>query len=84
VPQGKEVIVATTRVFKSGNSQAVRLPKEFSVKSKVVEILRRGDEIVLREPGKGLGRAFEVLTELPEDFLVEERQDTLPQHREGL
>jgi len=84
VPQGKEVVVATTRVFKSGNSQAVRLPKEFSVKSKVVEILRRGDEIVLREPGKGLGRAFEVLTELPEDFLVEERQDTLPQHREGL
>lgn len=84
MPQGKEVIVATTRVFKSGNSQAVRLPKEFSVKSKVVEILRRGDEIVLREPGKGLGRAFEVLTELPEDFLVEERQDTLPQHREGL
>jgi len=84
VPQGKEVVVATTRAFKSGNSQAVRLPKEFSVKSKVVEILRRGDEIVLREPGKGLGRAFEVLTELPEDFLVEERQDTLPQHREGL
>ena len=84
MPQGKEVVVATTRVFKSGNSQAVRLPKEFSVKSKVVEILRRGDEIVLREPGKGLGRAFEVLTELPEDFLVEERQDTLPQHREGL
>jgi antitoxin VapB len=84
VPQGKEVVVATTRVFKSGNSQAVRLPKEFSVKSQVVEILRRGDEIVLREPGKGLGRAFEVLTELPEDFLAEERLDTLPQHREGL
>jgi antitoxin VapB len=47
-------------------------------------LFRRGDEIVLREPGKGLGRAFEVLTELPEDFLAEERQDTLPQHRKGL
>jgi len=54
----------TTRVFKSGISRAVRLPREFSVKGKIVEILRRGDEIVLREPGKRIGRAFEVLTEL--------------------
>jgi antitoxin VapB len=74
----------TTRVFKSGNSQAVRLPKGFCVKSKIVEILRRGDEIVLRETGKGLGRAFEVLTELPDDFFAEGRQDALPQQREGL
>jgi len=36
-------------VFKSGNSQAVRLPKAFRVKSKEVEI-RAGDEIV---PGTG-------------------------------
>jgi antitoxin VapB len=79
-----EVVMKTTRVFKSGNSQAVRLPKEFSVKSKVVEILRRGDEIVLREPGKGLGRAFEALAELPDDFFADGRQDPPPQHREGL
>jgi antitoxin VapB len=38
-----------TRVFRSGNSQAVRLPKEFRFKGKEVEIFRRGDEIVLRE-----------------------------------
>jgi len=76
--------VATTRVFKSGNSQAVRLPKEFSVNSKVLEIFRRGDDIVLREPLKGLARAFEVLTELPDDFLSEGRQDFPPQDREGL
>lgn len=81
---GKEVAMKTTRVFKSGNSQAVRLPKEFSVKSKIVEILRRGDEIVLREPGKGLGRAFEVFAELPDDFFAEGRQDAPPQQREGL
>ena len=34
---------------RSGNSQAVRLPKEFRFKGKEVEIFRRGDEIVLRE-----------------------------------
>ena len=39
----------TTTVFTSGNSQAVRLPKEFRLNSKTVEISRRGDEIVLRE-----------------------------------
>jgi antitoxin VapB len=76
--------VTTTRVFKSGNSQAVRLPKEFSVTSKVLEIFRRDNEIVLREPASGLARAFELLTELPDDFLAEGRQDLLPQHREGL
>jgi antitoxin VapB len=84
VPQRKEAFVTTTRVFKSGNSQAVRLPKEFSVRSKVLEIFRRGDEIVLREPTKGLARAFELLTNLPDDFLAEGRQDTPPQNREGL
>jgi len=76
--------MATTRVFKSGNSQAVRLPKEFAVSSKVLEIFRRGDEIVLREPAEGLTRAFELLTELPDDFFAEGRQDPPPQGREGL
>ena len=76
--------MTTTRVFKSGNSQAVRLPKEFSIRGKELEIFRRGDEIVLREPAKGLTRAFELLTSLPEDFFAEGRQDMPPQHREGL
>ena len=76
--------MTTTRVFKSGNSQAVRLPKEFSVKGKVLEIFKRGDEIVLREPAKGLSRAFELLTDLPEDFLADGRVDSEPQHREEL
>jgi antitoxin VapB len=76
--------MATARVFRSGNSQAVRLPKEFRLNSTEVEIFRRGDEIVLREMAKGLGRAFEILANLPADFLPEGRQDTPPQQREGL
>ena len=76
--------MTTTRVFKSGNSQAVRLPKEFYVNSKVLEIFRRGDEIVLREPSEGLTRAFELLANLPDDFFAEGRQDIPPQHREEL
>ena len=34
--------MATARVFRSGNSQAVRLPKEFRLDSQEVEIFRRG------------------------------------------
>ncbi len=74
--------MTTTRVFKSGNSQAVRLPKEFSVNSRELEIFHRGDEIVLREPTQGLARAFELLSDLPDDFLAEGRRDSPPQTRE--
>ncbi len=58
------------RVFRSGNGQPVRLPKEFRFDADEVEILRRGKEIVLREKSRGLGRAFELLASLPEDFFA--------------
>ena len=72
----------TARVFKSGNSQAVRLPKEFRFASDEVEIFRRGDEVVLRERSRGLGRAFELLASLPEDFFADGRRDDPPQSRD--
>ncbi len=64
----------TAKVFKSGNSQAIRLPKEFRVDSKEVEIFRRGQEIVLREPEVNVARAFELLSALPDDFLSDRRE----------
>jgi antitoxin VapB len=72
--------VATAKVFQSGNSQAVRLPKQFRLTSDEVEIYRRGDEIVLREKPRNLARAFELLCDLPDI----ERDDGPPQEREGL
>jgi len=72
----------TTRVFKSGNSQAVRLPKEFQLAANEVEIFKRGDELVIREVPKNIAKAFELLTQLPEDFFDEERKDELPQERD--
>jgi antitoxin VapB len=74
--------MATARLFKSGNSQAVRLPKEFRLHGPEVEIFRRGDEIVLREKKEGLERAFEILANLPEE--IDERDERPPQEREGL
>jgi len=74
----------TTKVFKSGNSQAVRLPKEFQFDAGEVEIFRRGDEVVLRRKPGSLARAYEPLTSLSDDFMEEGRQDLPPQSREDL
>src|SRR5260370_35320927 len=62
--------MATAKVFQSGNSQAVRLPKAFRVKSKEVEISRRGGEIVLRERKGTMGRGFDRLAALPADVTL--------------
>ncbi len=76
--------MGTARVFRSGNSQAVRLPKQFRLKSQEVEIFRRGDEIVLREKGGDLVRAFELLAGLPGDMDLRSRKNDCPQRRKGL
>lgn len=73
--------MATAKVFKSGNSQAVRLPKKFRFKSREVEIFRRGNEIILREKSAPMARAFEILAGLPDDMFPEGRVDTPPQQR---
>ena len=72
------------RVFKSGNSQAVRLPKEFRFETDKVEIFRRGDEIVLREKPASALKIYGALASLPQDLFAEERNDTPPQQRESL
>jgi antitoxin VapB len=76
--------VSTAKVFRSGNSQAVRLPKQFRLKSKEVEIFRRGDELVLREKSSNLTRAFDLLAGLPDDFEIPGREKDAPQKRKGL
>jgi antitoxin VapB len=76
--------MGTARVFRSGNSQAVRLPKEFRFKSKEVEIFRRGNEVVLREKEKNLVRAFELLISLPDDFDLPGRGNERPEKRKEL
>lgn len=72
----------TTKVFKSGNSQAVRLPKEFQLKSDIVLIFKKNGDIVIREKPQNLAAAFEILTHFSEDFFAEGRQDTPPQERD--
>ena len=73
----------TTAVFQSGNSQAVRLPKDFQFSVREVEILRRGDEVVLRKVPKNLSAAFDLLATMPDDFMAEGRIDPPAQKRAG-
>lgn len=76
--------MATAKVFRSGNSQAVRIPREFQFDTDEVEIERRGDEIILRRTVRNLRNAFDALAAMPDDFFAEGRQDSPPQSREGL
>jgi antitoxin VapB len=75
---------ATAKIFKNGNSQAVRLPKSFQFDVDEVEILRRGDEIILRKPRRNLSAAFDLLASMPDDFFADGRDDPPPQDREPL
>ena len=75
--------LTTAKVFQSGNSQVVRLPKDVRFGTAEVDIFRRGNEVVLREKRPSLADVFDLLTELPDDMLGE-RDDPPPQEREGL
>lgn len=71
-----------TKVFKSGNSYAIRLPKNLQLDVEEVEIFKRGDELVIRKIAINLAQAFRLLTELPSDFMAGGRRDDLPQDRD--
>jgi antitoxin VapB len=74
----------TAKVFKSGNSQAVRLPKAYQFDVKEVQIFRRGDEIVLKRKPSNLAIAFEILAGMSDDFMAEGRSQPSVQERESL
>ena len=62
-----------TRLFRNGNSQAVRIPKAFAFESVdvEVEIERKGDELIIRPAKKkltGLGTEFRKLRRHFQDF----------------
>lgn len=68
------------KVFKSGNSQAIRLPKEFRLKVTEVELIRQGDDILIRHPKKlTLMDAYNAFAGVAEDFLKDGRKDPPPE-----
>jgi antitoxin VapB len=78
--------IVHTRTFKSGNSEAVRLPKEmgFGVGTEV-EIVDNGDSITIRRPVTYTGLdLIEALEALPRPDYVQEREPIEFPDRPGL
>lgn len=69
------------KVFKSGNSQAVRIPKEFHLDDDEVEIRRRGHSLVLRPRKRSWTALFESLDKFTPDFMAEGRNQPPMQKR---
>jgi antitoxin VapB len=74
----------TAKVFKSGNSQAVRIPREFHLKGGEVEIQKRGEVLILRPKRKSWATFFESLGKFSDDFMATGRQRRTVQQRKRL
>lgn len=73
----------TTKTFKSGNSIAVRIPREFNLEpGKTFEIKRRGKELVLVERAQTLECVVDILQSMPSDFFADGRVDLPLQERD--
>ena len=74
----------SSKVFTSGNSQAIRLPKEYQVEDKEMYIKKVGRTIILY-PKKNPWEIFEKsLSEFSDDFMETGRNQLQLQKRKGL
>lgn len=69
--------MVTTRVFKAGNSQAVRIPQALAYDASVkeVEIIRQGDQLIVqpKRPASTMAELMAVLDALPRPDKPRER-----------
>ena len=74
----------TSKVFTSGNSQAIRLQKEYQVKDKELFIQKVGSTIILFPKKKTWATFEKSLSEFSDDFLVDGRNQPEIQERDNL
>jgi antitoxin VapB len=74
----------TAKLFKNGESQAVRLPKEFRFAGTEVLIQRVGNAVVLLPKAKSWSVLVESLAKFPPDFMRERDQPSTVDSREPL
>ena len=81
-----EIDMHTTRVFRNGNSQAVRIPADLAYERSDIEleIERVGDEIRIRPMRRPLTHVLEKFAKFGPDFMTEGRGDHEQAEREGL
>lgn len=68
---------ATAKVFQSGNSQALRLPKAFRLRSKTVKLVKTSDGFEVKDDAASISRAkaFAALAGSCPDFPVIEANE---------
>lgn len=71
----------TAKIFMSGNSQAVRIPKEFQLEGDEVEIQKRGDALVLRPKKRSWAALLAGLKKFTDDFMENGRRQPPVQKR---
>lgn len=76
----------TTRVFRNGNSQAIRIPSELAyARSDIeLEIERVGEEIRIRPARRPLAGVLKKFAKFGPDFMAEGRGDQEQAEREAL
>jgi antitoxin VapB len=74
----------TAKLFKNGDSQAVRLPKEFRFDGTEVLIQRVGEAVVLLPQSKSWATLASSLEKFPLDFMNEREQPAETDSRESL
>ena len=73
----------TAKLFQNGSSQAVRLPKEFRLPGNEVKIFKKGNQVILEPIETTWDPLFESLSEFPEDFMKDGRNQPAMQKRES-
>ncbi len=74
----------TAKLFKNGQSQAVRLPKEFRMEGDEVYIKKQGEAIVLLPKKRSWEPLFDSLNRFEKDFRIERNQPVEEQKREPM
>ena len=76
----------TTRIFKNGNSQAVRIPADlaYAHTDMELEIVREGDEIRIRPVRRSLSGVLSKFARFSPDFMAEGRGDQEQAERDAL
>lgn len=76
----------TTRLFKNGHSQAVRIPAEFAYPVSDMELVieRVGDELRIRPAQRRMGDVLGALARFSPDFMAAGREPSQEGDREAL
>lgn len=74
----------TAKLFRNGDSQAVRLPKEFRFEGSEVWIKRSGEAVVLLPKSGNLASLLASLDKFSDDFMSERSQPAEQKRRERL